>query len=95
MLESLTRKDFDELSPGSLGIEHEGRRLGMDVVETRELPPISPRQSPFAVILAGPPSPILAQGIYPLVHPAHGRLELFMVPIGRDAQATRYEIVFN
>ena len=95
MIEKLTRQDFAELPPASLGIEHQGRRLDLEVLETRELPPISPRPSPFAVVLAGPASPALAQGIHPLLHPVHGRLELFMVPIGRDAAATRYEIIFN
>jgi hypothetical protein len=47
------------------------------------------------VVLAGPPSPVLQQGIHVLLHPAHGRLELFMVPIGRDAAHVRYEIIFN
>jgi hypothetical protein len=95
MIELLTRQDFEALLPGSLGLEHEGQRLDVQVVETRALPPISPRQNPFALVLAGPASPTLPQGIYGLLHPQHGRLELFMVPIGRDASHTRYELIFN
>ena len=95
MIEFLTRQDFDALSPGSIAIEHEGQRLEVQVVETRALPPISPRQNPFALVLTGPASPTLPQGIYGLLHPQHGRLELFMVPIGRDAIHTRYELIFN
>lgn len=95
MIEHLTRQDFAELSPGSLAIEHQGQRLDLRVLETRELPPISPRQSPFAVVVAGPASPALAQGIHALLHPVHGRLDLFIVPIGRDSGGTRYEIIFN
>lgn len=95
MIEFLTRQDFETLSPGSLGLEHKGQRLEVQVVETRALPPISPRQNPFALVLAGPAAPALPQGIYGLLHPQHGRLELFMVPIGRDASHTRYEFIFN
>lgn len=95
MIESLTRQDFEALLPGSLGLEHEDLRLELQVVETRALPPTSPRPNPFALVLAGPASPMLPQGIYGLLHPQHGRLELFMVPIGRDASHTRYELIFN
>lgn len=95
MIEKLTRQDFTGLAPASLAVEHQGQRLEMSVVEVRDLPPISPRNAPFAVLLAGPPSPLLPQGIHVLLHPAHGRLELFMVPVGRDATRVRYEIIFN
>lgn len=95
MIEQLTRQDFVQLSPGSLGIDYQGKRFAVEVVETRELPAGSPRQSPFAVVLAGPVSPVLPQGIHALFHPARGRLDLFLVPIGRDAVGTRYEIIFN
>jgi len=95
MIDQLTREDFAQLPPASLGIEYQGHRLALDVVETRELPAGSPRASPFAVVVAGPPSPVLPQGTYALLHPAHGRLDLFLVPIGRDTVGTRYEIIFN
>lgn len=95
MIEQLAREDFVQLSPGSLGIDYQGNRVALDVVETRELPAGSPRHSPFAVVLTGPLSPVLPQGTYALFHPARGRLDLFLVPIGRDAGGTRYEIIFN
>jgi hypothetical protein len=95
MLEQLTRRDFSDLPAGALAVEHAGTQLPMEVLELRDLPPISPRAEPFAVVLAGPASPVLSQGIHVLIHPAHGRLELFMVPIGREAARTRYEIIFN
>ena len=95
MIEKLTRQDFTGLAPASLAIEHHGQRLEMEVMELRDLPPISPRDAPFAVVLAGPPAPVLPQGIHVLLHPTHGRLALFMVPIGRDAAHVRYEIIFN
>jgi hypothetical protein len=95
MIDQLTRHDFAQLSPGSIGVDYQGVRLNFSVVETRDLPPVSPRAAPFAVVLAGPASPLLPQGIYPLEHPIRGLLELFMVPIGRDSSGTRYEMVFN
>ncbi|ROZ62393.1 hypothetical protein [Ramlibacter sp. WS9] len=95
MIEQLTRQDFLDLSPDDLSVEHEGQQLKLQVLETRDLPPISPRQSPFVVVLGGPPSPVLPQGIYGLLHARHGRHDLFIVPISRDAEYTRYELIFN
>lgn len=95
MIKQLTCEDFATLPKGSLSLEHDGQRIQLQVVETRALPSGSPRQNPFALVLIGPASPLLPQGIYGLLHPQHGRLDLFMVPIGSDASHTRYEIIFN
>ena len=37
----------------------------------------------------------LPQGTYPMEHETLGRLEVFLVPLGPDAQGMRYEAVFN
>lgn len=51
---------------------------------------------PFSVVFRGPPAPELAQGIYPLTHPAFpGPLAIFLVPIARDEAGMRYEAVFG
>jgi hypothetical protein len=95
MIEQLTRGDFEDLPTGALSVEHTDSVLAMEVLEVRDLPTGSPRAKPFAVVLAGPATPVLPQRIHALNHPRHGRLELFMVPIGRDAQRVRYELIFN
>jgi hypothetical protein len=95
MLDRLTRRDFAGLAAGALAIEHQGERIALVVVELRDLPPTAARAEPFAVILGGPASPLLRQGMHPLLHPVHGRLDIFLVPIGRDARQTRYEAIFN
>lgn len=95
MIENLNRQDFTGPLPASLAVEHQGRRLDVEVLEVRDLPATTLREAPFAVLLAGPSSPVLPQSIHVLLHPTHGRLDVFMVPIGRDARHTRYEIIFN
>lgn len=35
------------------------------------------------------------QRMYPLAHPVLGTLEIFLVPLGADAQGMRYEAVFG
>ena len=53
------------------------------------------RAEPFSIILAGPQAPLLPQGTYSVHHPVRGLVELFVVPIARDAKSSRYEVVFN
>lgn len=95
MLDQLTRLDFEGLEPGAITTAHPAGPIAFSVVEMRDLPPISPRKLPFAVVLEGPGEPFLQQGTYPLSHPRHGRLDLFMVPIARDDRNARYELIFN
>jgi hypothetical protein len=95
MIDQLKRQDFTDLAPGGLSIEHEGRQIPLTVVETRDLPGSSPRAAPFAIELEGPATPLLPQAIYPVLHPLLGRLDLFVVPIARDAAHARYEVIFN
>jgi hypothetical protein len=51
-------------------------------------------RAPFSLLFHGPPQPLLAQATYRLEHTALGTLEIFIVPLGQDAQATRYEAIF-
>jgi len=95
MLDQLTRQDFEGLAPGALTVDHPAGRFALSVVEARDLPPISPRQLPFAIVLEGPVEPLLPQGIHALAHPVRGSLELFMVPIAHTARGSQYEVIFN
>ncbi len=52
-------------------------------------------RAPFAVTFRGPTAPILAQRIHKLASPEVGVLELFLVPLGPDADGARYEAVFS
>ncbi len=56
--------------------------------------PERPR-APFSVVFLGPRDPVLPQRIYRLEHEELGALDLFLVPIGRDAAGVRYEAVFT
>jgi hypothetical protein len=46
----------------------------------------------FSLVFHG--APFLSQGTYRLAHAELGELELFLVPIGRDVDGTRYEAAF-
>jgi len=65
------------------------------VVSIDPLPPHRLRAAPFTLILRGPRTPLLAQATYAVRHPRRGMIEIFLVPIGQDADGTRYEVTFN
>jgi len=95
-LDQLQPEDFEPLLGHSLPVEIPGGTLACELTQVRRLPPHSVRANPpFALILRGPRSHALAQGMYALEHPQHGRLEVFVVPIGPDSEGLCYEITFN
>lgn len=49
----------------------------------------------FSLFLQGPAEAFLPQNTYALEHEQMGTHELFMVPVARNQQGFRYEIVFN
>jgi hypothetical protein len=53
------------------------------------------RREPFSLLFRGPRSPWAPQGSYRLEHEQLGTLELFLVPLGPDADGMRYEAVFT
>ena len=94
-LDALKPEDFESLIGGVLVLEVSGDPVECEITEVRRLPPHAVRAHPFSVILRGPRSRPLAQGTYPLRHPQHGRLDLFVVPVGPDQAGLCYEITFN
>ena len=50
---------------------------------------------PFSVVFRAPPGTPLPQRIYRLQHSELGTLDLFLVPIGPDADGMCYEAVFS
>jgi hypothetical protein len=48
----------------------------------------------FSLVFRGPAAQALPQSTYPITHAELGELELFLVPLGPDAEGMRYEAVF-
>lgn len=48
----------------------------------------------FSLVFRAPLSEVWPQGTYTLSHGELGELELFLVPIGADAEGVRYEAAF-
>jgi hypothetical protein len=76
-----------------------GGWLEVHLAEVAEAPdraaPGARMRRPFSILFRGPPGPSLPQRIYRLEHAEMGALELFLVPLGPDAEGTRYEAVFG
>jgi hypothetical protein len=53
------------------------------------------RRLQFSLVFRGPTEPALAQATHALDHPDLGHLDVFLVPIGPDAQGMRYQAVFG
>ena len=52
-------------------------------------------RTPFSLVFQSPAHTRLVQGIYTMAHPALGTFEIFLVPIGLDAQGLRCEAIFT
>jgi hypothetical protein len=50
---------------------------------------------PFQLLFRGPAEPLLPQAIHELGHAELGRLGIFLVPVGPDAEGMRYEAIFT
>lgn len=97
MLQHLTPSSFEALVGTSFRIHYGGEsplEAVLYEVKRHEQHP-GPRSDPFSVFFRGAPRPILPQSIYSVEHETMGALEIFLVPIGPDAQGMRYEAVFN
>jgi hypothetical protein len=52
-------------------------------------------REPFSLEFDGPVEHLLPQRIWPLDHDELGRLDVFLVPLGPEGDALRYEAVFT
>jgi hypothetical protein len=78
----------------------EAARVELELVEVTALgsrggPPARGRSEPFSCLFRGPADRPLDQGTYGLVHPAVGRITLFIVPVGPVEGGLGYEAIFN
>ena len=102
MLESLTEASFAPHQGTTFRLYPVADTLvEMRLIEVTGLPGralpagIAPLRDPFSLIFRGPLDPSLPQRIYPMEHEQMGTLELFLVPIGPDAEGMRYQAIFN
>lgn len=71
-----------------------GKQLSITLTQVSDQQ-VSARQEEFSIVFRGPLDSFLPQGMYTLTHESMGSFDLFIVPIGRDAEGYSYEAVFN
>lgn len=95
-LDQIPAEDFIALVGQTLPAEAADHSFELSVESAELSPHPTGRTLPgFAAQLRGPAGLELGQGVYAIEHPQHGRLEVFMTPIRRDASGMLLEAVFN
>ncbi len=94
MQELPNRSMFSETLHSQFVLARGGEKIELELIELRNGHANSPGES-FALLFRGPGAFVLPQQIYTLAHDRLGSLDLFLVPVGRDANGTYYEVVFN
>lgn len=67
----------------------------VDATDLREVQGAGRMSRQFSLVWRGPRDARLDQRIYTMRHAALGRMELFLVSLGTDAEGMRYEAVFT
>jgi hypothetical protein len=97
MLSDLTHVDFDARLHEKFFVKLGSSEIEVELIAADRIGPAPEggRREPFSVVFRGPQEPLLAQRIYQLRHEEMGVLEVFLVPIGPDADGQRYELIFS
>src|SRR5262245_22370226 len=100
MLEALTHESFrPHVGTGFLVRLGPDATLALTLIEPAATGPVpaggAARRRPFSLVFRGPRAPVLSQRIHRLEHAVMGPLEIFIVPIGPDAEGMRYQAIFT
>ena len=97
MLDKVTKETFEPIKGGVFELVLDAEQtlaLELSAVLGTGLQGMASREQ-FSLQFRGPATPALPQRIYSLHHPQLGALEIFLVPIRRDADGMTYEAVFT
>ena len=91
----LTIDDYTPCLGQAFQLAHEGCALEHVLERAASLRATQGARAGFSLEFRGPQAPVLPQRICRLEHPGLGVLEIFLVPLGREEGAVRYEAVFG
>lgn len=102
MLDRVTHSDFEPLRGAAFGADMPAAPgVGLELVEVCPLRPPPPRRGrpaarhPFSLTFRARTPAYVPQGTYPITHDRLGRLDVFLVPVGRDDDGLLLEAVFG
>jgi len=91
----LTHEEFSSQLNTKFRIHvNEAETIEAELTDVSELL-ASPRQERFAIVFRTSNETFLGQGMRRFEHDQMETFDLFLVPIARDEEGTRYEAVFN
>ena len=97
--EGLTHDDFAERVGETFSLAApDGATLELTLAEANLSPEenaVPGGRAPFELILDGPESPYAPQGTWRVAHDDLGEFEVFLVPLGPEGGAMRYQAVFS
>lgn len=94
----LTLNDFDPYLNKIFKIRISDEiQLDAELIEVTKLNNYSPlERSPFSIVFrTEQKNEYYQQGIFTIIHPQKGNLELFLSPLGFDSVGMKYEAVFS
>jgi hypothetical protein len=93
-MREVTWNDFADSVGTVYRVELGERHVELTLDRAAEIPSGGRPGGSFRLEFLGPRDAVLPQAIYPFRH-GDELLEIFIVPIGRDQDGTRYEAIFN
>jgi hypothetical protein len=95
VFEKLTKEAFSENLNTTFRIQLDA--AGAAEVELLEVVEgvSTPAQEQFSIVFRGPLEYFLPQHTYHVEHEKMGEMDIFIVPVGKEADGFRYEAVFN
>ena len=98
MSTNLTEQEFSKHAGSEFQTTAGEREINLTLAEVKAYTPLEseqPGMERFSAFFDGPPDLVLPQRTYPLRHEKMGEFDIFLTPIGADANHVRYEAVFN
>ena len=92
---TLIPADFEPLCGQTFTLSTGQDDVVLQLKEVRHLGNALREGGAFSLEYRSGPGPFIPQGTYPITHPALGRLEMFIVPLGPKDGENRYEIIFT
>ena len=92
-LASLTAEDFNQHVGQTYALRQTGNDIMLQLASVKTWG--RGKRQPFTLTFHGPFRPILPQSIYTLENHSHGRVSIFIVPIGANESGMQYEAVFS
>lgn len=95
MLDLLRCEDFEAHLHSPFEMRAGDATTALELIAVRRLPQPAATRQPFSLLFRGAGTTVWPQGIYRLSRTGLDKLDIFLVPVGRDESGVRYEAIFS